>query len=550
MGNPFTSSMLGLINENVDEDEEIIDLFVGHHICICGDEENDGGDEEYPNLRDEEQDILKNLKSRKDEDIQKDKAINEANSDLITSSEQTINCLLEFKSRVARYMKDLSKRIKAMQLRRSAVGIIGADYDAACNKEIEEENMVDGDPELLDDFEFFHQLLKELLDSTVVTSDEALAKQQAKFNALKGQQNRKWKTVDRRASKGNEIEGECSGYLCIKNSWPETFHTLYGDHERYETTYFKPFPGYYLSGDGYSRDKDDYHWLTGRVDDVINVSGHHIGTAEVEYALVSHPQCAEATMVGVDHEIEVDPVVTWSDSFLVGHTRSDGTFPTVFVEEKVMSMPLLREEEVAHFLNFHEHIIAIGRALVLSGLQEIEEVEYEAIANIIFEEKSSVIGQRRVFFDECLIGTKIKVLPIFLKAYNELMALPILGFVTTFEGERGVGSREGKLGGEGREAKARSGKDEGGSHLRGEEGMGNRVEEGARAEHAKILDKAKAEINRINIDSLKHTEEEVPEVPALTLSEGTILEEVLDDLTPGLPAKDASITPLPDNRNS
>ncbi|KAK3009100.1 hypothetical protein RJ639_015260 [Escallonia herrerae] len=104
--------------------------------------------------------------------------------------------------------------------------------------------------------------------------------------------------------KGVEIEGECSGYLCVKSSWPGAFRTLYGDHERYETTYFKAFPGYYFSGDGCSRDKDGYHWLTGRVDDVINVSGHRIGTAEVESALVSHPQCAEAAVVGVEHEVK------------------------------------------------------------------------------------------------------------------------------------------------------------------------------------------------------------------------------------------------------
>ncbi|CAM8894227.1 unnamed protein product [Rhodiola kirilowii] len=104
--------------------------------------------------------------------------------------------------------------------------------------------------------------------------------------------------------KGNEIQGECSGYLCIKRSWPGAFRTLYGDHERYETTYFKAFPGYYFSGDGCSRDKDGYYWLTGRVDDVINVSGHRIGTAEVESALVSHPQCAEAAVVGFEHEVK------------------------------------------------------------------------------------------------------------------------------------------------------------------------------------------------------------------------------------------------------
>ncbi|GAA0150736.1 ligase [Lithospermum erythrorhizon] len=104
--------------------------------------------------------------------------------------------------------------------------------------------------------------------------------------------------------KGSEIEGECSGYLCVRSSWPGAFRTLYGDHERYETAYFGAFPGYYFSGDGCSRDKDGYYWLTGRVDDVINVSGHRIGTAEVESALVSHPQCAEAAVVGVEHEVK------------------------------------------------------------------------------------------------------------------------------------------------------------------------------------------------------------------------------------------------------
>ncbi|WMV37110.1 hypothetical protein MTR67_030495 [Solanum verrucosum] len=104
--------------------------------------------------------------------------------------------------------------------------------------------------------------------------------------------------------KGVELEGECSGYLCVKNSWPSAFRTLYGDHERYETTYFSAFPGYYFTGDGCNRDKDGYYWLTGRVDDVINVSGHRIGTAEVESALVSHPQCVEAAVVGVEHDVK------------------------------------------------------------------------------------------------------------------------------------------------------------------------------------------------------------------------------------------------------
>eukprot|EP01018_Ginkgo_biloba_P019850 Gb_29401 [translate_table: standard] len=104
--------------------------------------------------------------------------------------------------------------------------------------------------------------------------------------------------------KGTEIEGECSGYLCIKNSWPRTFRTLYGDHERYGTTYFKPFKSYYCSCEGYNMDKDSYYWLTARVDDAINVSGHHIGTAEVDFSLVSHSECAEADVVGVEHGVK------------------------------------------------------------------------------------------------------------------------------------------------------------------------------------------------------------------------------------------------------
>eukprot|EP01025_Chloroclados_australasicus_P031013 TRINITY_DN3128_c0_g1_i4.p1 TRINITY_DN3128_c0_g1~~TRINITY_DN3128_c0_g1_i4.p1 ORF type:complete len:702 (-),score=75.22 TRINITY_DN3128_c0_g1_i4:641-2746(-) len=104
--------------------------------------------------------------------------------------------------------------------------------------------------------------------------------------------------------KGEELQGECEGFLCLKSSWPSAIRTIYGDQERYETTYFKPFKGYYFSGDGARRDKDGYYWITGRVDDVINVSGHRVGTAEVESALVSHEACAEAAVVGYDHSIK------------------------------------------------------------------------------------------------------------------------------------------------------------------------------------------------------------------------------------------------------
>lgn len=104
--------------------------------------------------------------------------------------------------------------------------------------------------------------------------------------------------------KGEELQGACEGYLAIKQAWPSTLRTIYGDHDRYETNYFAPFPGYYFTGDGCRRDEDGYYWITGRVDDVINVSGHRIGTAEVESALVAHPSCAEAAVVGYEHPIK------------------------------------------------------------------------------------------------------------------------------------------------------------------------------------------------------------------------------------------------------
>lgn len=105
--------------------------------------------------------------------------------------------------------------------------------------------------------------------------------------------------------KGNELDGNgVSGLLAIKASWPSQARTIYGDHERYLNTYLKPYPGYYFSGDGCRRDEDGYYWITGRVDDVINVSGHRMGTAEVESALVEHEACAEAAVVGFPHDVK------------------------------------------------------------------------------------------------------------------------------------------------------------------------------------------------------------------------------------------------------
>ena len=97
---------------------------------------------------------------------------------------------------------------------------------------------------------------------------------------------------------------EAEGVLCIKDSWPGQMRTVYGDHDRFVKTYFSDFKGYYFSGDGCRRDADGYYWITGRVDDVLNVSGHRMGTAEVESALVAHPKVSEAAVVGYPHDIK------------------------------------------------------------------------------------------------------------------------------------------------------------------------------------------------------------------------------------------------------
>jgi acetyl-CoA synthetase len=105
-------------------------------------------------------------------------------------------------------------------------------------------------------------------------------------------------------NEGHVLEGECEGNLVITRPWPGMMRTVYGDHQRFVDTYFKTFPGTYFTGDGAKRDADGYYWITGRVDDVINVSGHRMGTAEVESALVLHEAVAEAAVVGYPHDIK------------------------------------------------------------------------------------------------------------------------------------------------------------------------------------------------------------------------------------------------------
>ncbi|MEZ5461654.1 acetate--CoA ligase [Dokdonella sp.] len=121
---------------------------------------------------------------------------------------------------------------------------------------------------------------------------------------------------------GNVLEGETEGNLVLTASWPGQMRTVYGDHQRFVDTYFKAYPGTYFTGDGVRRDEDGYYWITGRVDDVINVSGHRLGTAEVESALVAHPKVAEAAVVGCPHEIKGQGIYAYV-TLLVGVDPDD-----------------------------------------------------------------------------------------------------------------------------------------------------------------------------------------------------------------------------------
>ena len=121
---------------------------------------------------------------------------------------------------------------------------------------------------------------------------------------------------------GKELEGECEGMLCIKHSWPGQMRTVYGDHKRFINTYFSQFDGKYFTGDGCKRDKDGYYWITGRVDDVIIVSGHNLGTAEIESAFVSHPKVSEAAVVGYPHDIKGNGLYCYV-SLIVGVEPND-----------------------------------------------------------------------------------------------------------------------------------------------------------------------------------------------------------------------------------
>ncbi|CEO40521.1 acetate--CoA ligase [Photobacterium kishitanii] len=127
---------------------------------------------------------------------------------------------------------------------------------------------------------------------------------------------------------GNILEGTTDGNLVMTDSWPGQMRSLWGDHERFEQTYFSTFPGMYFSGDGARRDEDGYYWITGRVDDVLNISGHRMGTAEIESALVAFDKIAEAAIVGIPHPIKGQAIYAYI-------TLNDGEFPNAELHKEV-----------------------------------------------------------------------------------------------------------------------------------------------------------------------------------------------------------------------
>ena len=145
---------------------------------------------------------------------------------------------------------------------------------------------------------------------------------------------------------GKEIIGnDVSGLLAIKSSWPGQMRTVYGDHKRFIETYFSQFPGYYFTGDGAKRDKDGYYWITGRVDDVLNISGHRIGTAEVEGAIGKAENVAEAAVVGYPHDIKGQGIYAFV-TLMTGSKENENTIQNILKTVKKEIGPHAKPDKI------------------------------------------------------------------------------------------------------------------------------------------------------------------------------------------------------------
>ena len=192
---------------------------------------------------------------------------------------------------------------------------------------------------------------------------------------------------------GKILEGETEGNLIIKGSWPGQMRTVYGDHQRFIDTYFSAYPGNYFTGDGCKRDADGFYWITGRVDDVINVSGHRMGTAEVESALVSHDAVAESAVVGYPHDIKGQGIYAYvtvtagtevSDALrkdLISHVRKEiGPIATPDMVQFSPGLPKTRSGKIMRRILRKIAANDYGKLGDISTLAEPEVVE-ELIEN-------------------------------------------------------------------------------------------------------------------------------------------------------------------------
>jgi acetyl-CoA synthetase len=179
-------------------------------------------------------------------------------------------------------------------------------------------------------------------------------------------------------AEGKVLDGACSGNLVIADSWPSQMRTVYGDHERFVKTYFSAYPGKYFTGDGCRRDADGYYWITGRVDDVINVSGHRLGTAEVESSLVAHEKVAEAAVVGYPHDIKGQGIYAYVTLMIGAEQNEDLRAELVAWVRKDIGP--IASPDVIHF--------APGLPKTRSGkimrriLRKIAEKEFDALGDI------------------------------------------------------------------------------------------------------------------------------------------------------------------------
>ena len=188
-------------------------------------------------------------------------------------------------------------------------------------------------------------------------------------------------------SDGNELEGAAGGNLCIKHPWPGQMRTVYGDHERFIQTYFSTYKGLYFTGDGCRRDEDGYYWITGRVDDVLNVSGHRMGTAEIESAVVLHENVAEAAVVGFPHEIKGQGIYAYV-------TLNSGVEPTEDLQKELVQ---LVRKEIGPIASFDVIQWAPGLPKTRSGkimrriLRKIAENDMDSIGDTSTLAEPSVV---------------------------------------------------------------------------------------------------------------------------------------------------------------